>query len=712
MKNKYYLKNFRVFDEIGEYIEIAPITVLTGCNNSGKSSITKSWILLQDLIQQIINDINNGKFKSFEDYCINFTIGNHKLGSFESIINWKSQSKYFTIEYDADIYLIGRNMRVSLTFEPDQSTFQYLNDKNVTTGDTYAPRKSSSQSLFAKIAEVKITDDEWGVFYEYSRAKPSSPQSTFHFNDNYRNAIIDISRGFDYKNAMDEILNCQKADEAGFYYSSEFNSTDIETLKEHLHANVFNYIWTFFEQLRIKAPQIYINLCKQHKIDIVREPKSDKINWKKSRHTFFDEDYIYPMTFFSILDEVKKENIMDWVNQNIIEESKDRWFNCEKFKERIYYIFDKYIKSDFIKFSDFYLHYEKKAFESYSSDFAVDNSSLCQPYFFMGTACEESPFSSNHFEEEWDWTDISDSDFFYQMFDCLSGFGGWIDYSMINGPAISYPQKNIFLNIANSICLEALVSASFIYNAQFIEIDRSNTQRIYTFGNQGTTFNKTLETYINLPGTFIQKELNSSDYWGYKKKYTRGTFLNKWLKELSNFEKGILKLAPEGVGIYVYLKQKINRKTHTLSLADVGYGMTPLISMLIRIELMICEYTQRPGEIGMMCIEEPESNLHPNLQAKLAEMFVDAIVNYRINFMIETHSEYIIRKLQNLVATKKIKTEDISIHYFANSDPKQRVDGEPQVKHIKIKENGGLTAKFGTGFLDEATNLSTELFRM
>ena len=49
MNIHYKLKNFRVFGEKGAEIDIAPITILTGCNSSGKSSITKSLLLLGSL---------------------------------------------------------------------------------------------------------------------------------------------------------------------------------------------------------------------------------------------------------------------------------------------------------------------------------------------------------------------------------------------------------------------------------------------------------------------------------------------------------------------------------------------------------------------------------------------------------------------------------------------------------------------------------------
>ena len=46
MNPVFSLKNFRSFGEDGADFELAPITVLTGCNSAGKSSLVKALMLL------------------------------------------------------------------------------------------------------------------------------------------------------------------------------------------------------------------------------------------------------------------------------------------------------------------------------------------------------------------------------------------------------------------------------------------------------------------------------------------------------------------------------------------------------------------------------------------------------------------------------------------------------------------------------------------
>ena len=65
MIKKIGIQNFRIFKEFTEF-ELKPITILTGTNNSGKSSFTKLLLLLNNGVSKL--DFNNGlhNLESFE----------------------------------------------------------------------------------------------------------------------------------------------------------------------------------------------------------------------------------------------------------------------------------------------------------------------------------------------------------------------------------------------------------------------------------------------------------------------------------------------------------------------------------------------------------------------------------------------------------------------------------------------------------------------
>jgi predicted ATPase len=142
------------------------------------------------------------------------------------------------------------------------------------------------------------------------------------------------------------------------------------------------------------------------------------------------------------------------------------------------------------------------------------------------------------------------------------------------------------------------------------------------------------------------------------------------------------------------------------NLADLGLGFSQLIPLILFFHNLNSFDNQ-----STLIIEEPEANLHPSLQSKLADFFVLIINTFpNVNLVIETHSEYMVRKLQYLIARKELNQNDCVINYF-NTSKKESIR-EPLVKHIEILDNGMLSDYFGPGFYDETTVLQVELMNL
>ncbi len=162
---------------------------------------------------------------------------------------------------------------------------------------------------------------------------------------------------------------------------------------------------------------------------------------------------------------------------------------------------------------------------------------------------------------------------------------------------------------------------------------------------------------------------------------------------------------------FIYL-EKGDKK---IALIDDGSGINNIVSLLLFLASNIpffdvdeCEYTDE--KIKILIIEEPESNLHPQLQSKMADLIAEFVWNSFSMVIVETHSEYLIRKLQYLVAKKKFLADKIALYYFDFD----QFHGSSEISFypIEIKENGTLSREFGPGFLDEADNLSIDLFTL
>jgi hypothetical protein len=112
-----------------------------------------------------------------------------------------------------------------------------------------------------------------------------------------------------------------------------------------------------------------------------------------------------------------------------------------------------------------------------------------------------------------------------------------------------------------------------------------------------------------------------------------------------------------------------------VNLSDVGFGVSQLIPVLIaNISL---------PEGGTLLVNQPEVHLHPSAQAKLANYFVRE--SKTKNFILETHSEYLINRMRLLVGKKLIDKDDVAIIYI-DSGP----EGEPKVHNIEISKEGRL----------------------
>ena len=93
MNTELTIKNFRVFDENGISIDLNPISILTGSNSSGKSTIVKALLLLQDFCQQLKADFEEGRQLRLENYKMDFhKQPNSILGSFDLARHHKSSS--------------------------------------------------------------------------------------------------------------------------------------------------------------------------------------------------------------------------------------------------------------------------------------------------------------------------------------------------------------------------------------------------------------------------------------------------------------------------------------------------------------------------------------------------------------------------------------------------------------------------------------------
>ena len=117
MNHQLTIKNFRVFDNDGVTLDIKPLTILTGCNSSGKSSVVKGLCLINEFIQQIKDAISEERPIRLSEYNIDFSKNpNSLLGNFDKVVNKNSENTDITFAYKVYSDLLSSDIMIEFSF--------------------------------------------------------------------------------------------------------------------------------------------------------------------------------------------------------------------------------------------------------------------------------------------------------------------------------------------------------------------------------------------------------------------------------------------------------------------------------------------------------------------------------------------------------------------------------------------------------------------
>lgn len=152
--------------------------------------------------------------------------------------------------------------------------------------------------------------------------------------------------------------------------------------------------------------------------------------------------------------------------------------------------------------------------------------------------------------------------------------------------------------------------------------------------------------------------------------------LNKWLKyfDLSIDTKKLNHLFHSII---------VNHNNINLDLTDVGFGISQIIPVLIQPILS--------DNDGIILIEQPEIHIHPKAQSILADFFIDVVLSSNKKIIIETHSEYLLKRLRRRMAenTKElegsINANNVAIHYV---NKRNNVENSAKVEIVDISTTG------------------------
>ena len=102
-----------------------------------------------------------------------------------------------------------------------------------------------------------------------------------------------------------------------------------------------------------------------------------------------------------------------------------------------------------------------------------------------------------------------------------------------------------------------------------------------------------------------------------------------------------------------------------MNLVDLGYGTSQILPIL---------YSIANGKRGdRLLVQQPEVHLHPQAQAALGEFFVNAHAISGLQFVLETHSDFIVDRVRNAIARGLLKKSDVSLLFFARDRLENRI---------------------------------------
>jgi predicted ATPase len=173
--------------------------------------------------------------------------------------------------------------------------------------------------------------------------------------------------------------------------------------------------------------------------------------------------------------------------------------------------------------------------------------------------------------------------------------------------------------------------------------------------------------------------------------------VGRWLKHLGVIES--FDVVPVSSHRKDYeLRVRRTPESADVLITDVGVGVSQLIPVLVQ------SFYAEPG--STVIFEQPEIHLHPRVQAGLADLFIEAWRLRGVQFIVESHSEHFLRRLQRRVAEwgvepeRAVEPSDVALYVCAVEA------GRSTIEELKVDDDGNITNWPSDFFGDEMGDLA------
>lgn len=131
----------------------------------------------------------------------------------------------------------------------------------------------------------------------------------------------------------------------------------------------------------------------------------------------------------------------------------------------------------------------------------------------------------------------------------------------------------------------------------------------------------------------------------------------RWLREMDLADD----LSVKPLGSWTRYELIVKRQGTLTNLKDVGVGVSQVLPVIV------AALYAAPGHI--VVVEEPESHLHPLAEAVLAELFAKVSAERGVQFIVETHSEHLFRRMQTLMAKQQVARDQVAMYFVERDGP-------------------------------------------
>lgn len=111
------------------------------------------------------------------------------------------------------------------------------------------------------------------------------------------------------------------------------------------------------------------------------------------------------------------------------------------------------------------------------------------------------------------------------------------------------------------------------------------------------------------------------------------------------------------------------------NLVDVGFGVSQVLPVIA-----LAYFVPKGSTI---ILEQPEIHLHPLAQTALADLFVEVARERKVQFLVETHSEHLFRRLQSRIADMTMTPDQCALYFVDHAQ-----DGSALLKTLDVDEFG------------------------